>query len=87
VRQEFALDRWKDPAAVLTEVLGRFPWTMLSTLKLGVIPIAVLMTAKLPLRPLRGLVLGVPFLMAGALTLFFVDVTRVARYWCCRRCS
>ena len=78
VRQEFAMERWKDPAAVLNEVLGRFPWTMLSTLKLGLIPVAALMAAKRPVRPLRGLVLGLPFLMAVALTLLFVDVTRVA---------
>lgn len=78
VRQGFAVDRWKDPAAVLYEVLGWFPWTILSTLKLGVVPIAVLMTAKLPLKAWRMLVLGMPFLAATALTLIFVDVTRVA---------
>lgn len=78
VRQELALERWKDPAAVLHEVLGWFPWTILSTLKLGVVPIAVLMTSNLPRRAWRMLVLGMPFLAATALTLIFVDVTRVA---------
>lgn len=77
-RREEAVAKWRYPAEVLREVLGPFPWTLLSTLKLGIIPVAALMGAALPFRPLRMLVLGMPFLAATALTLVFVDVTRMA---------
>jgi len=70
--------RWAQPGAVVQEVLGWFPWTLLSTVKLVVVPIAALMAAELPRRRWRSLVLGLPFLAATALTLLFSDVTRVA---------
>jgi hypothetical protein len=58
-------------------VLGPFPWTLLSALKLTTIPIVALMLAPLPHRALRALTLAVPFVAATALTFVFVDITRV----------
>ena len=78
VRQALAAQKWQDPQGVLLEVLAPFPWTLLSTLKLTVIPVAALMLAAHARQRLRMLILGVPFLAAGALTFVFVDITRVA---------
>jgi hypothetical protein len=77
-RATIAAEKWSDPAALVTEVIGPFPWTLLSTLKLTIVPVMALMIAPLPRRPLRALALAVPFIAAAALTLVFVDVTRVA---------
>jgi hypothetical protein len=77
-RQAIVADKWSDPEAVLQEVLGPFPWTMLSALKLGIAPIAALMIAPLPSRGLRMLTLAAPFAIAFVLTFVFVDITRVA---------
>lgn len=77
VRQQIALDKWSDPAAVLREVLGPFPWTLLSALKLTIVPVAALMLAPLPGRRMRALAVATPFVAATAMTLVFVDVTRV----------
>jgi hypothetical protein len=77
-RQAIAESKWSDPAAVVQEVAGPFPWTLISTLKLAIVPIAALMLAPLPRRPRRAAVLAVPFGIAAALTFVFVDVTRVA---------
>jgi hypothetical protein len=78
VRQALVESKWSDPAAVVEEVAGPFPWTLLSTLKLAIFPIVALMLAPHPRRPLRALTLAVPFVVAAALTFIFVDVTRVA---------
>ena len=78
VRHSITAARWSNPAALVQEVVGSFPWTLLSTLKLTILPIAALMFAPLPRRPLRALALAMPFVAAAALTLAFVDVTRVA---------
>lgn len=78
VRMQIALEKWSDPDAVLREVVGPFPWTLLSALKLTVVPVVVLMLAPLPGRRWRALVLAMPFAAAALLTLVFVDVTRVA---------
>jgi hypothetical protein len=77
VRQNIAAEKWSAPRAVLREVLGPFPWTVLSALKLMAAPIVALMVAPLPWRGRRALTLGAPFLVAFALTFVFVDVTRV----------
>jgi hypothetical protein len=78
VREHVVAEKWSDPEALVTEVIGPFPWTLLSTLKLAIVPVLALMIAPLPRRPLRALALAVPFIAAAALTLIFVDVTRVA---------
>ena len=78
IRQEIAMEKWQNPEGVLQEVLTRFPWTLLSTLKLAVVPVAALMLAVLPRKGLRMLVLGTPFLAAAALTFVFLDITRMA---------
>jgi hypothetical protein len=81
MRQATLAEKWATvPAAagVIQEVFGPFPWTLLSTLKLGVLPVAALMWAPWRHRRLRALVLGVPFAVAALLTFVFVDVTRMA---------
>ena len=77
-RQAIAAAKWSDPAGVVQEVAGPFPWTLLSTLKLAIVPIVALMLAPFPHRRLRALTLAIPFAVAAALTFVFVDVTRVA---------
>jgi hypothetical protein len=78
IRQQIAMEKWQNPGGALQEVLARFPWTLLSTLKLAVVPVAALMLAALPRKRLRMLALGAPFLSAAALTFVFFDITRVA---------
>ena len=78
VRQQIAIQKWQNPQGMLEEVLMRFPWTLLSTLKLAIIPVAALMLAPLPRKTPRMLVLGTPFLSAAALIFVFVDITRIA---------
>jgi hypothetical protein len=78
VRQNIAAEKWSDPEAVLGEVLGPFPWTVLSALKLMIAPVLALMVAPLRWRRRRALTLGAPFVAAFALTFVFVDITRVA---------
>ena len=77
-RQNIALEKWSDPEGVLQEVLGSFPWTILSALKLTMAPILALMVAPLPFRRWWMLTLAAPFAAAFALTFVFVDITRVA---------
>ena len=77
-RQVIAAVKWQDPAAVLEEVLAPFPFTVLSALKLGIIPVVALMCARLPQRRLRAAVIATPLVMAAALTFVWVDITRVA---------
>ena len=77
-RHKIAAVKWSDPEAMLQEVLGPFPWTMLSALKLAVAPIVALTIAPLRSRGLRMLTLAAPFAVAFALTFVFVDITRVA---------
>lgn len=77
-RQAIVAQKWEDPEGVLNEVLSRFPWTLLSTLKLGLVPVLALMAAALPAQRARMAVLAVPFLAAVALTFAFLDITRVA---------
>lgn len=76
VRLDIVLQKWRNPGGILLEVLGRFPWTLTSTVRLTLAPIAVLMC--MPPGRLRTLALGTPFLVAAALTFVFVDVTRIA---------
>ena len=78
VRQTILLQRWQSPERILHEILDRFPWTLLSTVKLTIVPIAALMCAARPRKPLRMLVLGTPFVAATSLTFVFFDITRVA---------
>jgi hypothetical protein len=81
LRQASAAENWATvprAARVIQEVLGPFPWTLLSTLKLGVIPIAALAWAPWRQRRLRALTLALPFAAAFVLTFVFIDVTRMA---------
>ena len=78
VRQAIMVGKWQEPASVLQQVIGWFPWTLLSPLKLAIVPVAVLMFAPLPRQGLRTVALGTPLVAAAALTLLFVDVTRMA---------
>jgi hypothetical protein len=81
LRQAAAAENWATvprAARVITEVLGPFPWTLLSTLKLGILPIIALTAAPWTDRRLRGLVLAAPFAVAFVLTFVFIDVTRMA---------
>jgi len=78
VRQLIIAEKWAQPGALLLEVAGPFPWTLLSTLKLAVIPVVAVMVAPQRWRALRAAVLAVPFIAAAAFTLVFVDVTRTA---------
>jgi hypothetical protein len=78
VRQAIVAEKWREPGAVLLEVIGPFPWTLLSTLKLALIPVVVLMCAPHPRKGARAAVLAAPFLAAAALTFVWVDVTRMA---------
>jgi hypothetical protein len=77
-RQAIVSQKWEDPEGVLNEVVSRFPWTLLSTLKLGLLPVVALMAATLPAQRARAAVLAVPFLAAAVLTFAFLDITRVA---------
>lgn len=78
VRQQIVAEKWREPGALLREVAGPFPWTLLSTLKLAVIPVVAVMLAPHRRRVLRAAVLAVPFIAAATLTFVFVDVTRMA---------
>ena len=78
VRQQIAIAKWSDPEAVVREVLGPFPWTLLSALKLTIVPVAALMIAPAHGRTMRATALAMPFVAAALLTFLFVDVTRVA---------
>jgi hypothetical protein len=78
VRQTIVGEKWSRPEALLLEVLGPFPWTWLSPLKLAAVPIVVLMLAPHPRRALRAAALAVPLVAAVAMTFVFVDITRIA---------
>jgi hypothetical protein len=81
LRQAAAAENWATvprAARVIEEVLGPFPWTLLSTLKLGVVPIVMLALAPWSDRRLRAAVLLAPFAAAFVLTFVFIDVTRMA---------
>ena len=81
LRQAAAAENWATvprAARVIQEVLGPFPWTLLSTLKLGLVPVVALMGAPWRDPRLAALVLAVPLAAAGVLTFVFTDVTRMA---------
>ncbi len=78
VRQQIVAEKWRDPEALLLEVAGPFPWTLLSTLKLAMIPVVAVMFAPHRRRALRAATLAVPLFAAAIFTFVFVDVTRMA---------
>jgi hypothetical protein len=77
VRQALVVEKWRDPAGMLQEAIGAFPFTLLSALKLAIVPVAALALARVPHRRLRALVIAIPFVAALALNFVFVDITRV----------
>jgi hypothetical protein len=78
IRQQIVAQKWQNPEAAAREVLGRFPWTIISTLKLVIVPVAALALAARPRRGLRVVLFAIPFAAGTALTLLFFDVTRIA---------
>jgi hypothetical protein len=71
-------EKWSQPDQTLEEILLRFPWTLLSALKLTVVPVGVFMMLPQARRRLRMLVVSIPFIAASVLTFAFLDITRVA---------
>jgi hypothetical protein len=79
-RTEIIKELWRQPAQLLKEVVGPFPWTLLSPLKLSLVPIVVLMATPLRRRWLRATILTIPLVAAAAWTFVFVDITRMAMF-------
>ena len=76
LRRQLLLQQWQRPRQMLLEVALRFPWTLISTFKLVLLPVLAWIIAARP--ALRRLIYAAPLVAGVALTFAFLDITRVS---------